>query len=50
MLGRSGRTRALTLVMGLVATATIAGVAGVAVGNRRGRRPEPRHAVDRHRR
>ena len=32
MLGRSGRTRALTLVMGLVATATIAGVAGVASG------------------
>ena len=32
MLGRSGRTRALALVMGLVATATIAGVAGVASG------------------
>ena len=32
MLGRSGRTRALTLVTGLVATATAVGVAGVASG------------------
>ena len=32
MLGRSGRTRALTLVIGLVAAATVTGVAGVASG------------------
>ncbi len=32
MLGRSGRTRALTVVIGLVAAATVTGVAGIASG------------------
>ena len=32
MLGRSGRTRALTLVIGLVSAATVTGVAGIASG------------------
>ena len=50
MLGRSGRTRAFTLVIGLVSAATVTGVAGVASGTVAADGPNVGHAVDRHRR